>query len=209
MRGSGLDQVRASRHPLPMRTLLALAALLTLSAPAFAQDCEALTRAQMVMVDGPVPMRQEITSSVAGNEYKGTAVSTGANKAMYMDENGTPQSLSLDENFYSTTDGGETWNLVQTYSAEDLEKRATDLATQAEIATDIECQFNIEMDGKTVHQLQARTVLQSNGQDYSVIYWVDAQSGFPWRIETEFVGATITRTIQINSPDETITLPQP
>ncbi|MEL6819924.1 MAG: hypothetical protein AAFP80_14845 [Pseudomonadota bacterium] len=194
-----------------MRNLLLSAALIATTTPALATDlgCEATVRAQMVMVDWPVPMRQEITTSVAGNEFVGTALSTGANRAMYMDENGTPQSLSLDENFYSTSDGGETWNLVQTYTLEELAKRAADLATQAEQATDIECQFNIEMDGKAVHQLQARTILQSSGQEYAVMYWVDVETGFPWRVETEFTGAAITRTTQINAPDETIRLPQP
>lgn len=194
-----------------MRTILISTTIFALCIPAHAADpdCEATVRAQMVMVDWPVPMRQEITTSVAGNEFVGTALSTGANRAMYMDENGTPQSLSLDENFYSTSDGGETWNLVQTYTLEELAKRAADLKAQAEQATDIECQFNTEMDGEQVHQLQARTTLQSSGQEYSVIYWVDVETGFPWRIETEFLGAAITRTTQVNAPDPAVALPDP
>ncbi|MEM1376514.1 MAG: hypothetical protein AAGG69_03910 [Pseudomonadota bacterium] len=190
-----------------MRTFLITSTLL-LATPAIAQDCEAMTRAQMVMVDWPVPMRQTITTSVAGNEFKGTALSTGANRAMYMDADGKRQSLSLDERFYSTADG-ETWVLVRTYTPEEMQKRADDLATQAKIATEISCEFDIELDGKTVHRLNAKTVLQNGGQEYAVSYWVDAGDGFPWRIETEFIAATITRTTQENEPAPSITLPDP
>lgn len=192
-----------------MRTLILTALLIGIGpTSALAQDCEALTRAQMTMVDWPVPMRQTITSSVAGNEFKGTAISTGASRAMYMDENGKPQSLSLNERFYSTVDG-ENWTLVRTYTPEEMQKRADDLVKQAEIATDISCEFDIELDGKKVHRLNASTVLQTGGNDYSVSYWVDASDGFPWRIETEFIAATITRTVQENEPDPSITLPEP
>ncbi|MEN0000465.1 MAG: hypothetical protein AAF940_06230 [Pseudomonadota bacterium] len=192
-----------------MRNLTLPAILIALATPALAQDCDATVRAQMTMVDWPVPMRQNVTTSVAGNEFKGTAISTGANRAMYMDADGIPQSLSIDERFYSTSDGGETWTLVRTYTPEEMAQRATDLAAQAEAATDIDCAFNTDLDGRQVHRLSARTVLQSSGQEYSVIYWVDAGDGFPWRIETEFISASITRTIQENEPDPSITLPDP
>lgn len=190
-----------------MKVIYALTIWALLCTGAMAADCSSDVRAQMLMVDWPEPMRQNITTSFGGNEIKGTALSTGANRAMYMDKNGMPQSLSLDERFYSTSDGGKTWDLVRTYTPEEMKQRIDDLAKQAEIATDADCEYGIELGGRRVNRLIAKTVLQSGGQDYAVTYFVDTETGFPWRVETEFYGVTITRITQDNEPAAGESLP--
>lgn len=196
---------------MPRMNRLAVALIAILPAgPVLADQaaCEAAARAAMSDYDWPEPMRQNVQTIMGGNTIIGTAVSTGAHRAMYMDADGKPQSLSIDDKFYSTMDGGESWTLVQHYSEETMTAIRDGIRSQAENATNIVCQYGIDLDGKTVDHFAVDYVLHNTDKPMKGEYWLDSESGFIWRVKTVSTsdGTVI---VQDNEPAPGATLPDP
>jgi hypothetical protein len=76
-----------------MRILLIVATFFSLANSALADSCEIDARVAMLDVNHPVPMRQDVTTAMAGNEIKSAALSTPGRRGMALDANETPTSL--------------------------------------------------------------------------------------------------------------------
>ncbi len=177
--------------------------------PAYAANCEADARAAMLDFAHPVPMRQDVTTEMAGQTIKSAALSTPERRGMSLDANGNPVSLWDGGRFYTTTDAGTTWSLLSEQSAEDLAARDANFQKQADKARDIACDYNIDLDGKTVHRFSLAYEMIPSGTPVESTYWVDAQNGFPWQVVHAFGGANPSTITQRNSPEPDLQIPVP
>lgn len=191
------------------RTALPAAAILLLSAPSALADCEADARAAMLDVAHPVPMRQNVTTEMAGNTIVSFALSTPDGRGMALDANETPVSLWIGGRFYSSADGGESWTLVSEQTREQLDAQAAGRQTQADQATNIACDYGVDLDGKTVNRFALDYALAGSGIPVKSRYWVDAETRFPWRVIHEFGGANPSVITQNNQPVDALSIPDP
>lgn len=190
---------------------IALLAAMLVPAQALADQgqCEEAVRAAMSNIEVEVPIFSRVTTVMGGTEIKGFSLSHDYRSVSY-DANEVPVSLSIRGDVYTTTDGGKTWKLVNSTPAEVMEERYAGTRKQAEIATDIACDYHVDLDGRTVHHFRASTIMQSGNNDpMHVQYWVDPENGFPWRVETRFESAVPTTIVQDNEPRPDATLPDP
>ncbi len=169
-------------------------------------DCESDARAAMMDVRHPVAMRQHIATIMGDNTIKSMALTTPDNHGMAMDENGTPVSLWIGNKFFTTTDQGKTWKLLSETTEEAQQEFLDGLKSQAEKATNISCEYDVELDGKQVHHFTLEYELYNNGMAMKGEYWVDAESSFPWRIKTVTPHNII---IQDNVPEPGAKIPVP
>ena len=160
--------------------------------------CEKDARAAMTEVFHLVAMRQNVQMIVGTAITRSTVISTPDKRGLTMNEDGVPQSLLNDGKFYTTGDGGKSWKLVSESTPEQQKSFTDGLADQAAKATDIECAYGIEFEGKTVHRFSMNYALYNSGMKMKGTYWRDAETGFPWRVETVSPHNTI---IQDNVPD--------
>ena len=192
------------------RTALpAAAATLLLSSQAALADCEADARAAMLDVAHPVPMRQNVTTEMSGATIESFALSTPDGRGMALDANETPVSLWIGGRFYSSADGGESWSLVSEQTREQLDAQAAGRQTQADEATNIVCDYDIDLDGKAVHRFALDYALAGSGILVKSQYWIDAKTRFPWRVVHEFGGAAPSVITQNNEPVDELTIPDP
>lgn len=191
------------------RTVLPAAAILLLSPQASFADCEADARAAMLDVAHPEPMRQNVTTEMAGNTIVSFALSTPDGRGMALDANETPVSLWIGGRFYSSADGGESWTLVSEQSQEQLDAQAAGRQMQANEATNITCDYGVDLEGKTVNRFALDYALAGSGIPVKSQYWVDAETRFPWRVIHEFGGANPSVITQNNEPVEALTIPDP
>lgn len=133
-------------------------------------------------LQGPVSSRS--TTTMAGGQIMVTLGLTEGKNHLSMDENGNPLSLFRNDKFYTTPDNGKSWTLVQTYSQDVLDRTREGLVTQAENAKNIACQFGIDLDGKTVNHYSVDYAIHNTGTPVHSWYWVDAETGFPWKTLT-------------------------
>lgn len=165
----------------PTAALAALIALFSQQANA-EPECAEAVRALIQgspSLQGPVSSRS--TTTMAGGQTMVTLGLTEGKNHLSMDENGSPLSLFRNDKFYTTTDNGKSWTLVQTYSQDVMDQTREGLATQAENAKNIVCQFGIDLDGKTVNHYVADYAIHNTGTPVHSEYWVDAETGFPWK----------------------------
>lgn len=163
---------------------LALTILLGLACmPARAEaECAAAVRTLMqgaAPVDTPVKSRST-TTMAGGLTMVSLGLSEGKNH-LTMDESGNPLSLFRDDKFYTTSDNGTSWTLVQTYSPEVMKQSRDGLATQAEKGRNITCAYGLNLDGKTVNHYTVDYELYNTATPMHGEYWVDAETGFPWK----------------------------
>ena len=180
-----------------------------LATPAHAADCEADARAAMLDVAHPVPMRQQVTTEIGGQKIESAALSTPERRGMALDAAGKPVSLWQGGRFYTSTDGGATWSLLREQSAEELATQDENLNKQAANASDIACDYDIDLDGRTVHRFSLSYEMIPAGIPVQSSYWVDAQNGFPWQVVHEFGGASPSTITQRNSPEPDLVIPDP
>lgn len=179
------------------------------TAPALAADCEADARAAMLDVAHPTPMRQDVTTEMAGQKLKSAALSTPDRRGMSLDAAGNPVSLWGEGRFYTSSDGGKSWSLVSEQSEQDLAAQDDNLRKQAELATDIECAYDTDLDGKSVHRFFLSYEMIPAGIPVKSTYWVDAQSTFPWKVVHEFGGTNPSTITQLNTPEPGLAIPEP
>lgn len=192
-----------------MRILTTIAAFFALASSALAQDCEADARAAMLDVDHPLPMRQDVTTEMAGNAIQSAALSTPGRRGMALDANETPTSLWIGGRFYTTVDAGKTWSLVSEQTPEQLAEQDGNRQMQADNATDFACDYGIEFAGKTVDRLQLSYDMIPAGTPVTSTYWVDADTRFPWQVVHEFGGAAPSVITQRNTPKPDLTIADP
>ncbi len=169
-------------------------------------QCEADARTAMLDVRHPIPMRQHFTTTMGDSSIKSMALTTPENHGMAMDENGVPTSLWIGRKFYTTTDQGKTWKLLSESTPEAEEAFFDGLQSQADEATNIMCQYDVDLDGKRVDHYSLDYVLYNTGMEMHGEYWVDADTEFPWRIETVSPHNTI---VQNNVPEPDAKIPDP
>jgi len=191
------------------RTALPAIAILLLSSQASFADCEADARAAMLDVAHPVPMRQNVTTEMAGNTIESYALSTPDGRGMALDANEMPVSLWIGGRFYSSADGGESWTLLSEQTQEQLDAQAAGRQTQADEATNITCDYGVDLDGRTVNRFALDYALAGSGIPVKSQYWVDAETRFPWRVIHEFGGANPSVITQNNEPVDGLTIPDP
>lgn len=179
---------------LPLIALAGAAAFFATSSEA--RDCASDARSAMLDVRHPVPMLQHVETTMGEITMRSQTLSTPDNRGLVMDEAGTPMSLWIDGKFYTTADKGETWKLLSETSKEDQDKAMETLRLQAEAATNITCDYEAELDGKPVHRFSLDYVLEMSGTPLHVEYWIDAETGFPWRIRTVSPQNTIVQDIE-------------
>lgn len=192
--------------PFACATILAGVAIIP---PALAADCEADARAAMLDVAHPVPMRQDVTTEMAGQKIQSAALSTPDLRGMSLDAAGSPVSLWDGGSFYTTSDGGKTWSLLREQSAQELATQEDNFRKQADLARDIVCDYSVDLDGKTVHRFSLKYEMIPVGTPVQSTYWVDAQSGFPWKVIHEFGGANPSTITQLNTPEPGLEIPVP
>lgn len=191
-----------------MRALLLIPALL-LATPALAQDCAADARAAMLDTAHPVPMRQDVTTAMAGQEMRNTVLSRPDRRGMTMDDKGNPASLWIGGRFYTSGDAGKSWSLISEQTAEQLAAQDANRAAEAAAATGFDCQYGIDLDGKTVNRLTLSSVMTGSGTPVTSTYWVDAGNRFPWKVVHEFGGKDPMTITQVNAPDPAIEIADP
>lgn len=191
------------------RAAMPAAAILLLSSQASFADCEADARAAMLDVAHPVPMRQNVTTEMAGNTIESFALSTPEGRGMALDADETPVSLWIGGRFYSSADGGESWTLVSEQTQEQLDAQAAGRQRQADEATNIACDYGVDLDGKTVNRFALDYALAGSGIPVKSQYWVDAETHFPWQVIHEFGGANPSVITQNNAPVEALIIPDP
>jgi len=191
---------------LTMATILIAAVL---APPAHAADCEADARSAMLDVAHPVPMRQDVTTEMAGQTIRSAALSTPDRRGMSLDANGTPVSLWIGGRFYTSTDGGKSWSLLREQSAEELAAQDGNLKKQAEQARDIACVYDMEFDGKPVHRFSLSYDMIPSGIPVESTYWVDAKSRFPWKVIHTFGGSNPSTITQRNTPAPELDIADP
>jgi hypothetical protein len=182
---------------------------LLLSAPSALADCEADARAAMLDVAHPVPMRQNVTTEMAGNTIESFALSTPDGRGMALNSDKTPVSLWIGGRFYSSADGGESWTLVSEQTQDQRDAQAAGRQRQADEATNITCDYGVDLDGKTVNRLALDYALAGSGIPVKSQYWVDAETRFPWRVIHEFGGANPSVITQNNEPVGALSIPDP
>lgn len=190
-------------------SVLIAAAILGLSGQLALADCAADVRAAMLDVNHPVPMRQNVTTQMGDNTITSAALSTPDRRGMALDANDTPVSLWIGGRFYTSTDGGDNWTLLQEQSQEELDAQAANLRTQAENATEITCDYGVDLEGKTVNRLEASYEMIPSGIPVKSQYWIDAETSFPWRVVHEFGGAAPSVITQDNVPMPDLTIDDP
>ncbi len=181
----------------------------TIIPPVHAADCETDARAAMLDIAHPVPMRQEVTTEMAGQKIQSAALSTPNRRGMSLDAAGSPVSLWDGGSFYTTSDGGKTWTLLREQSAQELAAQDDNFRKQAEHSRDIACDYSIDLDGKTVHRFSLKYEMIPAGTPVQSTYWVDAQSGFPWKVVHAFGGANPSTITQHNTPEPELEIPAP
>jgi len=204
--------------PLNYSVISASAATLTAvmlclsSASALADDldCEKTVRELMTKTDVPVPVRYQATTEMSGQKIENSGITETAKRSMTMDANGVPVSLFVDGKFYTSSDKGESWELRHTYSAEELKLQSDGVKWQSDNAKNIVCEFNIELDGKSVHHYSVDFPLQNTKIFTHSEYWADVETGFVWKALTvsEAGGTKVTITQHLQ-PDPEAKVPVP
>jgi len=192
-----------------MRTAIFTCVLLSFASPAFASDCEADARAAMLNIAHPVPMRQDVTTQMAGQKIISAAISTPDRRGMALDANDSPVSLWEDGKFYTSSDGGTTWKLVNQQTPEQLADQDANRAAQAAAATGFSCEYDIDLDGQRVNRLQLSYEMIPAGTPVTSTYWVDTENQFPWKVVHDFGGANPSVITQRNTPEPDVTIPSP
>lgn len=169
-------------------------------------DCESDARAAMMDVRHPVAMRQNIVTTMGDTKIRSMALTTPDNRGMAMDENGNPVSLWIGNKFYTTTDQGKTWKLLSETTDAAQQEFLDGLKSQAEKATNISCEYDVDLDGKQVHHFSLDYELHSNGMAMKGEYWIDAETSFPWRVRTVSPHNVI---VQDNVPEPNAEIPDP
>ncbi|WP_420409512.1 hypothetical protein [Hoeflea sp.] len=181
-------------------------------APAMAEaDCADEVRALMqgnAPHEGPIRSRS-VTRMTGGMEMVALGLTDGKNH-LSMDADGNPVSLFRDNKFYTTSDAGQSWTLVQTYSAETMEQTRQGLARQAEQASNITCEYGVDLDGTEVNYYTVDYEYHGTGTPVHGQYWVDAETGFALKaITTSDPGGNETVIEQVSEPAPGETLPAP
>lgn len=191
--------------------VIAATALPSLTTASMADQaaCEADTRAAMLDVNHAVPMRQDVMTEMGDATIKSAVLSTPDGRGIVLDANGTPVSLWVGGRFYTSADGGATWSLLREQSQEELDQQAANREKQAEDATAIDCEYDLDLDGRTVHRFRAEYVLIGSGTPVTSQYWVDAETRFPWRVVHEFGGGAPSVITQNNTPRPDLTIDDP
>lgn len=168
----------------PTAVLAVLIALFSQQANAEPECAEAVR----ALIQGSPSLQGSVssrsTTTMAGGQIMVTLGLTEGKNHLSMDENGNPLSLFRNDKFYTTPDNGKSWTLVQTYSQDVLDRTREGLVTQAENAKNIACQFGIDLDGKTVNHYSVDYAIHNTGTPVHSEYWVDAETGFPWKTLT-------------------------
>lgn len=196
-------------------TTLAASCLVTglvFASPALAEaECADEVRALMqgtVPHQGPVRSRS-VTRMSGGMEMVNLGLTEGKNH-LTMDADGNPLSLFRDNKFYTTSDAGETWTLVQTYSAETMEQTKQGLAKQADQARNITCEYGLDIDGSEVNHYTVDYEMHGTGTPMQGKYWVDDETGFALKAVTiSDPGGNETIIEQVSEPAPGETIPAP
>lgn len=147
--------------------------------------CAEAVRALMHGEGPKIPHRLTATTTMPGGQ---TIVNRGENDAkgghLTMDENGVPVSLFITDRFYTSPDKGQSWTLIQTYSAEVIKDIKDGLATQAKEATNIVCDLDAGFEDRPAHHYAVDYRIHSTGTPMHSEYWVEPDTGFAFRSVT-------------------------
>lgn len=169
-------------------TAFAAAAMLVAIGAAPAQAAPECADAVRALIQGSpsikTPVKSRSTTTMAGGMKMVNLGLTEGKNHLTMDENGVRVSLFREDKFYTTADKGETWTLVQTYSPEVMAQTREGLASQAENATNITCNYGVDLDGKSVNHFTVDYAIYNTGTPVHSEYWVDGETGFAWKART-------------------------
>ncbi len=192
----------------------ALTLLAVQAARADQAECEASVRALMAPYgdnapDATINRFGTSVTQIAGQEMKGYSLQT-AEGSLYYDQSRTPISLSFDNgDVYATRDGGKTWTLANSTPKEAMDKAIAGLISQAAKATNISCEYGVDLDGKTVHHYSVDYEIYNTRTPVHSEYWVDPETGFIWRDLMHSTGTPEVTVITDAEPAPDMTLPDP
>ncbi len=200
----------------PARFVLVLSTGFAFLSPAHADqaECEKAVRALMAPYgenapDASIQRFGTVTTKFGEHEMKGYSLQT-AEGSLYYDQNKNPASLSsINGDVYTTADGGETWTLVNSTSEEVMKEVQAGILSQAEKATNITCEYGVDLDGRTVNHYAVDYALYNTGAPVHSEYWVDPDNGFVWRDLMHAKGEQEVITITDAEPAPDMSLPDP
>lgn len=186
----------------------------TSAAHADQAGCEAAVRALMAPYGENAPPQQinrfgTSVTKIGEQEMRGFSLQT-AEGSVYYNENKEPVSLSfVNGDVYTTTDKGETWKLVNSTPKEVMDQVIAGIHSQAEAATNIVCEHDVDLNGRTVHHYSVDYELYNVGTPAHSEYWVDPETRFVWRDITHSKGTPEVVTTVDAEPAPDMTLPDP
>ncbi|MBO6725218.1 MAG: hypothetical protein JJ911_06115 [Rhizobiaceae bacterium] len=166
--------------------LSGILAITTAIASADQAECEATVRAIMAPYGENAPEQQlnrfgTSVTKFGEHEMRGYSLQT-AEGSLYFDADKNPASLSfVNGDVYTSMDQGKTWTLANSTPKEVMETTIAGIVSQAEKATNITCEYGVDLNGKTVNHYAVDYEAYNTGTPTRSEYWVDAETGFVWR----------------------------
>lgn len=166
--------------------LSGILAITTAIASADQAECEATVRAIMAPYGENAPEQQlnrfgTSVTKFGEHEMRGYSLQT-AEGSLYFDADKNPASLSfVDGDVYTSMDQGKTWTLANSTPKEVMETTIAGIVSQAEKATNITCEYGVDLNGKTVNHYAVDYEAYNTGTPTRSEYWVDSETGFVWR----------------------------
>lgn len=199
-----------SIHWTRLSTLTAIAlGLATVQAAAEAECAADVRKLMQGDLAWDTPIKSRSVTTMGEQEMVNLGLTDGKHH-LTMDAQGTPVSLFTENKFYTTADKGASWTLVQTYTPEVMAETKAGLASQAEKATNITCDYGLDLDGRRVNHYGVDYALHNTGTPMRSEYWVDAETGFAWKALTiSDPGGNEITIVQSSEPAPGETVPQP
>ncbi len=189
-------------------------ALTAFPAHADQAECERAVRALMAPYGENAPKQQlnrfgTSVTKFGEHEMRGYSLQT-AEGSVYYNADKTPASLSFTNgDVYTTADKGETWTLVNSTSEDAMKTAMAGVVSQAESATNITCEYGVDLNGRTVNHYAAEYEVYNTGTPTRSEYWVDPETGFVWRDTMHSMGDPEMFVTVDAEPAPDMTLPDP
>ena len=184
------------------------------SAYADQAECEATVRAIMAPYGDNAPSQQlnrfgTSVTKFGEHEMRGYSLQT-AEGSLYFDADKNPASLSfVNGDVYTSMDKGKTWTLANSTAKEVMDTVIAGIVSQAEKATNITCEYGVDLDGKTVNHYSVDYKIYNTGTPTRSEYWVDPETGFVWRDTMHSKGDPEVFVTVDAEPAPDMTLPDP
>ncbi len=191
----------------------ALALLLALAQPAFAESCqEKFVRVMVERSDRTEPSRNHVTQEIVGG-MKSTNWNlqdgSGNWRTEMIEPETMPWSMVVDNILYSSMDKGTTWTKVREMDAgASPEAVKAQLAERAKTVRNAEC-GEAELEG-VVHETVAADYTMEGGYEVSDKFWINPETGYISKAETRMKGNGFESfTTQLIEPAPGLTIEKP